>query len=39
LGITYLRAKNRTGALEQYNSLLVIDKTLAGVLKTELDKK
>jgi protein O-GlcNAc transferase len=39
LGITYLRTKNRTGALEQYNSLLVIDKTLAALLKTELEKK
>ena len=38
LAIIYAREKNKTAAMEQYNSLLAIDATLAAKLKTELDK-
>ena len=37
-GISYIRLKNKNGALEQYNALLNLDKDLAGRLKTEIDK-
>jgi len=38
LAIIYAREKNKAAAMEQYNSLLAIDATLAAKLKTELDK-
>jgi len=38
IGIIQVLQKNKVGALEQYNSLLVTDKALAGKLKTEIDK-
>lgn len=38
LAIIYARAKNKSAAMEQYNSLVAIDPTLAAKLKTELDK-
>ena len=38
LAIIYARSKNKSAALEQYNSLAAIDPTLASKLKTELDK-
>ena len=38
IGIIQINAKNKSGALEQYNSLLLLDKELAGKLKTEIDK-
>jgi len=38
LAIIYARNKNKSAALEQYNSLVAIDSTLAAKLKTEIDK-
>ena len=38
LAIIYARSKNKSAAMEQYNSLAAIDPTLAAKLKTELDK-
>jgi tetratricopeptide (TPR) repeat protein len=38
LGIMYTLAKNRTAAMEQYNSLLALDEALAAKLKVEIDK-
>jgi tetratricopeptide (TPR) repeat protein len=38
LAIIYARSKNKPAAMEQYNSLLAIDPTLAAKLKTEVDK-
>jgi len=38
LAIIYARNKNKSAAMEQYNSLAAIDATLASKLKTELDK-
>jgi tetratricopeptide (TPR) repeat protein len=38
LGIIYALDKNKSGAMEQYNSLLSLDPTLAAKLKTEIDK-
>jgi tetratricopeptide (TPR) repeat protein len=38
LAIMYARAKNKTAAMDQYNSLAAIDPTLAAKLKAELDK-
>ena len=38
LAIIYARNKNKSAAMEQYNSLAAIDPALAAKLKTELDK-
>lgn len=38
LGIIYTLEKNKAGAMEQYSSLLEVDKGLADKLKTEVDK-
>jgi tetratricopeptide (TPR) repeat protein len=38
LAIIYARNKNKSAAMEQYNSLVAIDSTLAAKLKTEIDK-
>ncbi|HEY2865598.1 MAG TPA: tetratricopeptide repeat protein, partial [Pyrinomonadaceae bacterium] len=38
LGIVYVAKKNKAAALEQYNSLLPLEATLAANLKTEIDK-
>ena len=38
LGITYTRKKNKAAALEQYNLVLPVDKTLADRLKAEIDR-
>lgn len=38
LGLMHLQKKNKTGALEQYNSLMSLDQSLAARLKTEIDK-
>ena len=38
LGVIQVVKKNRTAALEQYNSLLSLDPTLAAKLKNEIDK-
>jgi tetratricopeptide (TPR) repeat protein len=38
LGIIYTINKNKSAAMEQYNSLLALDQTLAAKLKTEIDK-
>ncbi len=38
LGIAQTRKKNRSAAMEQYNSILAVDPALAGRLKAEIDK-
>ncbi len=38
IGIIQIGQKNKAAAMEQYNSLLNIDKVLAGKLKVEIDK-
>ena len=38
MGIIQVLQKNKSAALEQYNSLLSLDQTLAGKLKVEIDK-
>ena len=38
IGIIQIGQKNKAGAMEQYNSLLLTDKVLAGKLKAEIDK-
>lgn len=38
IGIISVIQKNKNGAMEQYNKLLTIDKSLADKLKTEIDK-
>ena len=38
LGLMYAVNKNKSAAMEQYNSLLSLDPTLAAQLKTEIDK-
>ena len=37
-GVSYIRLRNKDGAMAQYNALLSIDKSLADRLKTEIDK-
>ena len=38
IGIIQVLQKNKSGAMEQYNSLLIVDQALAAKLKTEIDK-
>ena len=38
MGIIQVLQKNRTAAMEQYNSLMTLDQNLAGKLKVEIDK-
>ena len=38
LGLMYALSKNKSAAMEQYNSLLSLDPALAAKLKTEIDK-
>jgi hypothetical protein len=38
LGVIQVVKKNKTAAMEQYNSLLALDPTLAAKLKTEIDR-
>jgi tetratricopeptide (TPR) repeat protein len=38
LGILYAIGKNKTAAMEQYNSLLALDQSYAAKLKAEIDK-
>jgi tetratricopeptide (TPR) repeat protein len=38
LGLMYVKKKNKAAAMDQYNSLLTLDQTWAGRLKSEIDK-